>query len=254
MRLFLSTSNTNTTVTKTILQKNVWGDTSFSKVKIADIIHRADEILKDTYGYRIQTLGKKETINAKGTRKDSTQEAWGLVNNLTNEYNRFIQEAIWLTVSSKEFYSELSEKRGDYRNDKEKYFTLKSEHELIFSGVALTIVGLLVVHGNKMDEVELMNILKNDFGFDQNKQLDVLGITPIELLKQLDKTEYINRLVVAMDNGEPVVEYSVGRRAKLEFPKNNFIEFLRLLNNIQDDEMESFTKSTEAALEVVYGK
>jgi TPP-dependent indolepyruvate ferredoxin oxidoreductase alpha subunit len=225
-----------------------------AKVKINQILDIANGILEDVYGYRITKLPPKEIINGKGSRKESTQQHWILTKTLQNDYLKFIQEASWLNTSKSLFYSELNEVRHDYRNNKEDFPTFKSDQDLITSGIVLTIVSLIIVHSNKMNEPELLGILHKEFGLDLNKTIPVIEATPQEFLKTLDKMDYVNRLVVAIENGEPVVEYSVGRRAKSEFTKEDFITFLRILYDVEEDAAPEFVVRMGQSLEPVFGK
>lgn len=143
------------------------------------------------------------------------------------------------------------EQRHDYRDNRELYPTLANDEELVFSGLALATVAIIMVSNNHINQVELIQIMRNTFGVDPNKELDVLGITIEEFYKRLDKTDYVNRSVIRVEN-EEIVEYSVGRRAKAEFNRESFVAFAQIIYNEPDGSPE-FLAQINATIDATFG-
>lgn len=174
-----------------------------------------------------------------------------LVNRIEDPYLKFQLESQWLAKSNSLFQSELMEQRHDYRDNRELYPTLANDEELVFSGLALATVAIIMVSNNHINQVELIQIMRNTFGVDPNKELDVLGITIEEFYKRLDKTDYVNRSVIRVEN-EEIVEYSVGRRAKAEFNRESFVAFAQIIYNEPDGSPE-FLAQINATIDATFG-
>lgn len=237
-------------LTKANLQKNAWEDVSFSKVNFSEALYQANRILNDTFGLTIDTLPAKQTVS-QGKKKESKTQQYILINRLKDPYLKFILESQWLPKANAQFQSELMESRHDYRSNKQLYPSLSTDQELVFSGLALVTVTIIMVSSNHINEVELMEIMRKSFGVDPNENLEVLQISVKDFFKLLDKTDYVNRSVIRADN-EEIVEYSVGRRAKAEFPRESFVELAKIIYDEPEDSPE-FITMVNATIDTTFG-
>ncbi|ODV59324.1 Smc5-Smc6 complex subunit NSE3 ASCRUDRAFT_24483, partial [Ascoidea rubescens DSM 1968] len=106
--------------------------------------------------------------------------------------------------------------------------------ELIYNGYVLLIVSIVSLSNNNMNQTELVELLKKHFGIEglsstiEGLNLNNSDVTLEDLLKALEKNEYLFKSVIRDDMDE-VIEYSIGRRAKAEFPKESMVELVRFV-------------------------
>lgn len=229
------------------LRRVAFGDQG-PKIKFDSLFARADSILQDTYGYKFMEMPAKKS---KGKVIKSGKKMWVLVNTMKDNYLRFQQEVQWLRTSAELFGSELMDEAHDYRNSREAHPHMGTEEELMLRGLALAIVMIIVVSGNHMTEEELLRVLQNSFGMDVTAPIKVLNITPVELLKQLDRQEYVNRTELRSDT-EVTTEYNVGRRGISEVDREAFTELTQILYD-ESEEGPEFTKLVNATIQATYG-
>jgi hypothetical protein len=234
------------------LKKTAFGDESINSRLFDNALTRADQILKDVYGYVLREMPPKVTTNAQGKKSVSKTRQWTLLNILKDGYLRFHQESQWLRMSTNLFTSELMYEKHDYRDSKEKYPHLNTDEDLTFMGLAITVIMIVVVNNNHMNEIELLQVLNEHFGVAITEPLPILSLTPVEFLRHLDKQEYVNRTMIKADN-EEVVEYSIGRRGLLELDRETFTELTQILFD-EHEERPEFTKLVDATIEAAYDK
>lgn len=234
------------------LRDKAFGTETVHVRKFELALKRADNLLRDVYGYCLWEMPPKETVNPKGRKTISKTKQWIVLNVMRDGYLRFHQEADWLRTSVQVFGSELMEQRRDYRNSKEHYPHLSTEYDLMFRGLALAIVMVIIVSNNHVTQEELFRVLHNSFGFDTTEPLKIINLTLIDLLKQLDKQEYVNRIVTRTDT-EEVAEYTAGRRGLMEMDKEAFTDLTRILYD-ENEQRDEFTKLIDATVGAAYNQ
>lgn len=252
LRAIMALHMQHTPIHRNNIKRVAFNDEPITSRSLDQAMLDAQKLLHDIYGFQLKPLPFKETTNPQGNTTVSKTQQYVLLSALQDEYLRFIQESNWLRTSTYLFESELLEKRGDYRNSREDAPVLTSDQQLMVQGLALTVVSLIVVNGNHMNETDLMKTLVENFGFQLNKDLDIIQMTPLNLLKLLDKYEYVSRTVIKNEQDE-IVEYKIGRRALLEFDRDSFVEFVKILFDEPEDD-PAFIKLIDATIENAYGK
>ncbi|CCH45228.1 Non-structural maintenance of chromosome element 3 [Wickerhamomyces ciferrii] len=250
-------NNANMAITKANLQRHAWEDVSFAKVNFNSALKQANDLLEDTFGLSISELpvkaGKNNSDSSKKKdNKPQSSQQYVLTNKIVDPYARFQLESQWLSKANSLFQSELMEERHDYRNNKETYPTLTTDKNLVSNGLTLMIISIIMVSNNHISEGELLTILNENFGINTNTPLEILNIPILDFFKILDKQEYLIRSSLKSDN-EEIVEYSIGRRSKIEFNKESFVEFARIIYNEGDDESDEFLNRVYATIDSTFG-
>ncbi|KAH3669104.1 hypothetical protein WICMUC_005068 [Wickerhamomyces mucosus] len=247
VRSILALNSNNTVITRANLQKLAWEEVSLARVNFSKVLAEADYILKDVYGFELYQLPKKEMIDPNtGKKKESSTQGWILINGITDPHLKFALESQWDVQSLRLFQSELGDQNEDYRNNKLKYPTLGSDEQLVLNGFAIVVMSIIIIEGNHILEHELMRYLSEYLGISVTRPLDVLNLLPVKALELLDKYEYVVRNVTKGEvNHDENVEYSIGRRGKVEFNRDAFIQLMRIIY----DENPTDETSSEDAIE-----
>lgn len=254
VRACLSLNLNSVALSSVNLRKVAFADqkTSVSVKTFELALEKANGILQDVYAYAVVPLAPKVITSAKGTKSVSKTKQYALVNVMNDNLLRFHEECLWIRHTEKLFPSELLEKRHDYRNSKENFPYPFTETDLMLRGIAMAVVMIIAVSNNHMTEEELLNVLQTNFGFSTTEPLDVLNISTRDLLKLLDKLEYVNRTVIRTENDE-LAEYTVGRRGLREVDRDAFRSITQVLYD-EGEERAEFTNLVDATIEPAYGK
>lgn len=255
VRVMLALNDSNTVISRAALQKHAWDGVPMSQAPFDKVFALANEKLVDIYGYRATPLVSKSSTTT--TKKP---DQYVLANVMDQSYAKFQMENQWMPKSALLFQSELNQQRHDYRNNKQVNPSLKSEEELVLDGVAIVVVSIIMVSNNHINETELFDILDKSFGINDTDTLPVVNVSRTELMKLLDRYEYVNKVETgAKDSSDKVTEYTVGRRALVELDRDSITELMKIIyGESGDDEEETqpnpFMAQVRATIEPTFGR
>lgn len=111
--------------------------------------------------------------------------------------------------------------------------------EQLQGGLIMIIVTILVLSGNRINELDLILALSN-FGFSENlnSYVPVLNKNTPDILSDLTRKEYLKRGPF-LGNDRVCVEYSLGKRALREFRPCDILNFMLEVVDLEEDQQKA---------------
>lgn len=227
-----------TLINKNQLQKYVWETESYRDIKFDTVFKLCQEILDTVFGYNLQEVPQKEvdTRKRKGASKKPTSiqpKSYMLVSTLP-EFHKQVLGKFWQRSATK-YFQEVDELKSAQDNVE----LPMNQTELISNALVLITISCVALSSNNINKAELIRYFKNHF--DLSPMSIVPGIyngsgekaTLEDFLRILERNDYLDKRVEKNDEHE-LVEYFLGRRAKVEFPEESLIQYVLLISGIED--------------------
>lgn len=221
---------------------------SFSKM-FMDI----NAILYNVYGFELQGLPSKNNMNAGGNGSNSNTnksmpeplghraQKFILLNNVPHSKN-FDDFKI---LQSAHTYEELIV-NGEYIGDDIASGTsntleskLSTDRDLVYKGVLSVILCIVFFSKNNILHQELIKFLET-FGIPSDgSKIAILNITIEDLIKSLEKREYIVRLEEKSDTDGEVISYRIGRRTQAELGLESLEKLVQEIMGLEKEQTKS---------------
>lgn len=183
------------------------------------LFEQINAILDDVYGYQLCGIPPRNLNKSKEYKLDYRADQFILLNKLPlcTRFNRFqlaFSDQLYdFTIIDEEYIVEDNVLSVDNVMNN----NMSNERELCFKGVLTVILCIVLFSKNSILQEELFSFLEQ-FGIptDGNK-IPILDWTLVELLKVLERKEYIQSQVENTALDLETVLYSIGRRTQWEF-------------------------------------
>ncbi|KAK9479067.1 MAGE family-domain-containing protein [Lipomyces japonicus] len=119
-----------------------------------------------------------------------------------------------------------------------------NDNDSIFAGIAMTVCSLILLSGGSMAESSLKKNLRT---LGVENRTPVGGESTENILKDLVKKEYVERMREDGGTGESIWEYTIGPRAQLVLPKDSIVNFI--VNVYGANAPERLAQKADAAIE-----
>ncbi|CCH60124.1 hypothetical protein TBLA_0C03200 [Henningerozyma blattae CBS 6284] len=270
VRFILSSIESQNTIISRAKLVSILGDArkeqNCSRIPFSKSFEEINFILQDTYGMRLYGLPNKKSNNSTSTQNNKNnndqKKNINLVENTINESNsiehskcnQFIvldelsetsktpkfQEL--LMTQTQDMYEE-SIINGEYvtedmgiENDGTFETSLSNDKDVVFKGVLTIILSIVFYSKNTLLHNELLPLLER-FGIPvDGTQIPILDCNIDDLLKTLERREYLAKTVENSSTEGELITYSIGRRTRAEFPADALIRLTQQVLDIEDTE------------------
>lgn len=215
------------------------------RIPFNKLLCEVNNILEDIYGYKLVGLpprlgfhtGPSHTsLGCNGNNTNENQHD----DNLTNKASRFILlntmrslpelDDIRLSQSASLYRGVLLDEddlRENLNSAATVGNTLSTRQDLVFKGLLTVFICIIVFSKNNILEQELLKYLSSYGVPTDGSKIPILEWTIDELVKTLDRREYIVRMEQNSDVEGNITFYRVGRRTQREFGVDSLVEMMR---------------------------
>ncbi|QLG70506.1 hypothetical protein HG535_0A04460 [Zygotorulaspora mrakii] len=224
VRFILASIESQLTVISKNRLQNVVRDISqqenSSRIPFNDLVRSASELLEDVFGYELRRLG---------TRSEKF-----IVLNTLKPLPRLNEFIIKLCENTKtDSFAHDSEHISPKTNCLNSTF---HDQDLAFKGVLTVTLCTVLFSKNHILQQELLEHLSS-FGIPTDgSKIPVINCTIDELLKTLDRREYLYRVQDSADIQGETVFYRIGRRTQLEFDLDSLVLLVRSVMGLAEDQ------------------
>ncbi|GMM37693.1 Smc5-Smc6 complex subunit [Saccharomycopsis crataegensis] len=247
-------------INKNQLQKVVWENESYREVKFDKVFELCQQSLETIYGFKLVELPQKEidigkrklagnnNSNANESKKSSGVKAWILVSVLSEDAKKLLGQ-FWEKASIK--YFKQVDSLGSISENKNLPL---NESTLCNNALTMIVIACVALSSNNMNKVELLKYLKHHFDISLTSTIPNIShnnekVNLEDFLKMMEKTEYLSKKVEHNEEHE-LIEYSLGRRAKVEFPKESLCQFVQKMYNYEQDDEKNEQLRNQVELSV----
>lgn len=130
--------------------------------------------------------------------------------------------------------SSLHEKNFHMSHRKRQQSIVNTSDSMI-SGITILVICLTVVNENRIRECDLQEYLET-FGLPNNLNLSIANLnrTTQEVLADIVRKEYLQRLTLTQEGGSALSEYTLGKKALREIPPQMIVEFLFAMHDLDE--------------------
>lgn len=232
VRFLLSrTESQSTIISKNALQ-NVIRDISrqenCERVPFDVLIQQVSKILEDVFGYELQRL-------ADGGNSTSKAQRYILLNTLkplpgVNEL------LIDMSQRAYEHYVAMDQNSTPCRNTLDNDL---HDEDLAFKGVLSVVLCIILFSKNHILQQELLSHLES-FGIPiDGTKIPILNCTIDELLKTMDKREYLSKIQDSSDIQGETISYRIGKRTQSEFGLDSLVLLVQSVMGLSKDQYPS---------------
>ncbi|AQZ15940.1 NSE3 (YDR288W) [Zygosaccharomyces parabailii] len=245
VRFVLSASESqNVVFGKTRLQtvaKDASQQENCPRIQFAQLLNQVNSILKDIYGYELVGLPPRQTSVARASPRKAGEDKIG------SKASRFI------LLNIMPLLPELEELRSEQCSSLYKGFLFNRDHfednlngirtiesalethqDLVFKGLLTVILSIILFSKNNILQQELFKLLESYGVPTDGTRIPVLDWTIDELMKSLDRKEYVLKLEENSEVEGDVTSYRIGRRTQLEFSIDALVEMVRQVLGLDD--------------------
>ncbi|CCD24055.1 Smc5-Smc6 complex subunit NSE3 NDAI_0C03950 [Naumovozyma dairenensis CBS 421] len=274
--LLSSAESQNTIITqsklKTVL-RDIYSQQKISNIPFNKVFAEINNILGDVYGYELKGLPSKIVNNNvtnsnnnsnknPGNRTKEVEEALGyratcyiLVNKMP--YLKNFDE--FKLLQSIRTYEDLVVD-GQYVGDDvglENLNTLENklsvDQDLVFKGLLSVILCIVLFSKNNILHQELLSALEK-FGVPTDgTKIPILKWSIDDLMKNLEKKEYLVKLEEKSDIEGSLILYRIGRRTQAEFGLDSLLMLVQEIMNLDGPEAEGLKEDIQKSIGDAYG-
>lgn len=223
VRVVLAMEFKKQTISRANLQKYLRENESH-RVKFSEVFNECQSILRSVFGFELVELPPKDDKKTKSSNQNKTY----IVVSILEDDQKDVLGSFW--------ESNVAEygRTGDLHTSITSNRPIPGdEGSLAASGLTVLIMACVALGGNNINKTQLMADLQENFGISPGLSLDDISgtsekITFDDFLRLLEKAEYLSKRVERTETVE-LVEYSLGRRGKLELPYEKLVEFVQSL-------------------------
>lgn len=233
----------NTIINRPRLQKmakEIAEKEEYGTVRFNEIFQEMNAILNDVYGYELKTLPPR-VANPAGDQPDSSSTKTQRYILLDN--NASIDQLNDLILAQNESIYVQTIQNGEYIGDRLAFEStntidnkLSVDQDQTFKGLLSVILCTVLFSKNNILQQELFEHLQK-FGVPTDgSPIPIINIPILELLKTLDKLEYLSRHQEHTDLDLETVTYRIGRRTQAEFPLDSLVLLIRNVMGITEQQ------------------
>ncbi|CAI4057104.1 hypothetical protein SUVZ_02G4010 [Saccharomyces uvarum] len=231
----------NSIITRTKLQSVIHDaaqEENVTKLSFSKMFMDINTILDNIYGFQLTGLPSKNSINTGGNNNNNT------ATNSNNNANKVMDEPLghrsqrFILLNNAPYLKEFDDFKllqtirtyeelivnGEYVGDDiglESSNTLESklgtDQDLAYKGILTVILCIIFFSKNNILHQELIKVLES-FGIPSDgSKIPILNSTIDDLIKALERREYIIKLEEKSDTDGEVISYRIGRRTQAEF-------------------------------------
>lgn len=195
---------------------------------------------------QLTSINENESTRKKNTRSSKSSGSYILISTLSETQKLLLNE--FFERSAIKYFDNVHEDMKTLDDKQNLPFT---DSNLVSNSLIIIIVSIVALSSNNMNEKELLQYLSNHFGIKEDTKLpnvyNISGggtslpgekITMSEFLRIMEKQEYLNKVVEKSDD-LTLIEYSLGRRAKTEFPKESLVKFVQQMFGLTTQEQNA---------------
>lgn len=151
-----------------------------------------------------------------------------------------------LEDSSKNLLSEILEteqliarsslhEQNYHMSDGKRQQCIVNTSDSMIGGITILVICLTVVNENRIRESDLQEYLET-FGLPNSLNLSIANLnrTTQEVLADIVRKEYLQRLPLTQEGGSALFEYTLGKRALREMPPQMIIEFMLAMHDLDE--------------------
>lgn len=120
--------------------------------------------------------------------------------------------------------------------------------ELLQGGIAMLIICIIVVNGNRVREADLIETL-TEFGFSENLNIQVANLNKSsqDVLQELTKREYLHKSVSNSSDRSnlQIVDYSLGKRSIREFAPQDMLAVIEEIMGFDNERNQKCVKTVQ---------
>ncbi|CCF58298.1 hypothetical protein KAFR_0E01440 [Kazachstania africana CBS 2517] len=226
--------------------KNASQQENATRIRFDDMFTAINNILFDVYGYELKGLRNRPvtsqtsatTINATEEIPDHKASQFLVLNNLPFLRN-FDELKILQSVRT---YEDLIQ-NGEYTGDDmgaESVNTFASklnvDQDLAYNGILSVILCIILFSSNHILHQDLLKQMEK-FGIPTDgTAIPIVQLTIDDLLKTLERRQYIVKLEEKSDVVGDVVLYRIGRRTQAEFDQSSLVQLVREVMGVAYDD------------------
>lgn len=254
----------NSIITRTKLQSVIHDaaqEENVTKLSFSKMFMDINTILDNIYGFQLTGLPSKNSISTGGNNNNTTA-----TNNNNTSANKLMDEPLghrsqrfillnnapylksfddFKLLQSIRTYEELVV-NGEYVGDDiglESSNTLESklstDQDLAYKGILTVILCIIFFSKNNILHQELIKILET-FGIPSDgSKIPILNSTIDDLIKALERREYIIKLEEKSDTDGEVISYRIGRRTQAEFGLGSLEILVQEIMGLEEEQARS---------------
>ena len=241
-----NTESQNTIISRARLQNAIRDaavEEHSQKSNFFQVYQDINAILGDVFGYELRGILSRNANSSGGIAMDESEGSKAQSFILLNKM-RYIAgfEEFKVAQQSQSFNDMII--NGAYigaEMDTPSNFTLKNklstDQDMVFKGILSVVLCIVLFSKNNILHQELLKGL-GKFGIPTDgSHINILNYSIDDLLKILERKEYISKLEEKSDIEGDVVMYRVGRRTKAEFDLDALVNLVRTLLGLPEDQL-----------------
>lgn len=249
--------------------RDFYKEENSKSVPFSIIFEHVNQILFDTYGYELRGISSKAKTSGNLITSGNNSNESEIVDEpqLGAKATHFILlNKLPYLKNFDEFKLEQSIDNYNEMVDQDEYLgddmeraslntlenKLGTDQEFAFNGITLIVLCIILFSKNNVLHQELVSYIKS-FGVPiDGTDIPILKCSLDELLKTLEKKEYIVKLEETSDIEGSVVMYRIGRRTKYEFDIKSLIRLVEEVMGLSSEQSETLKADIQKTIGDAY--